>query len=119
MWCVGCVWSYALYSFIGHSSIDFNFLFLNLAETGGILIGLVVGVTQFIFMYHTQKNVNKKTISKLQSTKFILIFSVIAGVISSFFYAAVGVYWFFNNLLSLLQEVLIINTIRSSESRQT
>ena len=106
-----------LYSFIGHTAVDTGFLFTDLTETGTVGIVLLVGISQFILMYYSQKNMVTASVSKAQKIIFVAVFPLLAAGATVFFVNAVGVYWFFNNIFSILQEVLILNTIRLRENR--
>ena len=111
--------SYAetLYSSAQQIVPDFQLSLINITETGGIIAAVLVGVTQFALMYYSFKNITTATTSKTQKIIFIVIFPILAGLVSYFFVMAVAVYWFFNNVVSIIQEVLILNTIRMQEGR--
>ena len=104
-----------LYSSIVHQPIDLQFLFLSLADKGGLFIALLVGITQYVLMHFSQKHLGT-TVSKAQKIVFTVIFPIVAGLISFFFVAAVGVYWLFINLVSILQECVVLHTIRQKEN---
>ena len=104
-----------LYSSVQQIVPDFQLSLINITETGGIIAAVLVGVTQFALMYYSFKNIAMATTSKTQKIIFIVIFPILAGLVSYFFVMAVAVYWFFNNIVSIIQEVLILNTIRMQE----
>ena len=97
------------------SGFDFFFLSFNLSLKGGIIIAILIGVSQFILMYEVQKNINT-TIAKGQKIFFTIILPILVGTFSFFFIGTVGVYWFLNNCISILQEILILNKIKKSTS---
>ena len=111
------VFSYTetLYSFVPNPpSVDFTFLSVNLADSGSILIALGVGITQILLMQYMQAHITDKS-KNMQKMFFVIVLPIITAVASFFLVAAVGMYWFINNLFSILQEILIINRIRKRE----
>ena len=111
-------YSETLYSFVQSPPPIETFLFtLNLAEAGNLIIALLVGVTQAVLMWYIQKHITDQS-KKMQKMLFLIVFPIVAAVASFFFVAAVGVYWFVNNLFSILQEILVINHIRTEEMRK-
>ena len=97
------------------SGFDFFFLSFDLSLEGGILIAILVGVSQFILMYEVQKNITT-TIAKGQKAFFTIVLPVLVGVFSFFFIGTVGVYWLLNNCISILQEIIILNKIKKPTS---
>ena len=106
----------ALYGFIHHTVADTSFFLINLTDSGGLTVVLLVGISQFILMYYSQKNM-AAAVSRMQKIIFVAVFPVLAAAATPFFVNTVGIYWFFNNICSILQEVLILNTIRRRENR--
>ena len=108
-------YSETLYSSVQQIVPDLQILFLNISEPGGIIAAVLIGVTQFILGYYTYKNALMATPSKTQKIIFLGILPIFVSIASYFFVMAVAVYWFFNNIVSIMQEVLILNTIRMQE----
>ena len=96
-----------LYDFVTKPEfIDLTFLSLNTSENGGIFIATLIVVSQIILMRQTKKKggeVSKNT--KILTT----VMPIVIGVLSLSIVATVGIYWLFNNLISILQEILIKN----------
>ncbi len=106
-----------LYSFIPQNIPDFYFLSFNLTDSGSISMSVLVGVTQYILMYYSQKNVAADMISGTQKIFFLVLLPVFAGAVSFFFVTAVGLYWFVNNIISILQEVTVLKFLRIKWNR--
>ena len=104
-----------LYTIVAQPVIDFHFLLFNLMDQGIFILALLVGITQTILMYFSQKNITNATVSKTQQIVFIVVFPVLAAGVSFFFVAAVGIYWLFNNLISILQEIVVLHVVRLKE----
>ena len=99
--------SEVLYDFIsGPTVINQNFLFIDVYAAGGVVIALLVGITQHLLARIAQKKVQKTT-KKSKIESFSTIMSVLIAVFAYFMTATVGLYWLFNNMLSLLQEIYI------------
>lgn len=94
-----------LYSFIQKPEfVDFSFLSMNTAENGGIILAILITVSQIILMRQSQK----KGVESPKNVKTVmLILPFIVGLLSLTIVATVGLYWFFNNLISILQESFI------------
>ena len=105
----------ALYGFIHHTATDTIFLLIDLTDSGTLSLVALVGISQFILMYYSQKNMIATTVSRAQKILFVAVFPILAAGASLFFVNAVAVYWFFNNILSIIQEILILNTVRVRE----
>ena len=98
-----------LYDFVAQPEvIDFTLTFgslmLDTTQNGLILVALLIGVSQFILMHQTQKKggeVQKNTrILTYILPPFVAILSL--GIVTT-----IGVYWLFNNLISILQEMVV------------
>ena len=103
-----------LYDFVGKPEfIDFAFLSLNTAEKGIISIAILIGVSQLILMLQTQKKSNEAN----KNTKMLTyILPPFIALISLSLAATVSVYWLFNNIVSILQEIGIKNLSPKEES---
>ena len=97
----------ALYSFVTKPEfIDFTFFSMYTAEKGGLIIALFITLSQLILMQQMQK----KGAKKQKNTKIITaIMPIIIGALSLTIVATVGIYWLFNNLISIVQEIFIKN----------
>lgn len=107
------IYSETLYSFVKSPEfIDTNFLFINLFQSGGITLGTIVLASQVVFLWFSQKGVEAAdNVKKFQR----IIFGVL--IVVSFFaplvlVATVGAYWFCNNIISLIQEIVFLKKIR-------
>ena len=101
------------YDFVTKPEIlDFQFLSINITDQGGILIALLVGVSQIFTMYYSQKTMPQKAVKKIQKRLFLLGIPLLVMVFSYVMVVAVGVYWFFNNIITILQEILVMQKIR-------
>ena len=103
-----------LYSFVYFPEfLNTNFIFFDLFEVGGVFLGLVVVISQAVFLWLAQKGIetadNAKKFQKIIFTVLIVV-SFFAPI---FLVATVGIYWFFNNLISALQEILFLKKIRT------
>ena len=104
-----------LYRGVSQIPLNFEFLFFDLTVRGGITIALLVGLTQFVLMHYSQKNITSIN-SPIQKMLFVVVLPIFAGGVSLFLITSVGVYWFFNNILSLLQEILILQNLRNKKA---
>lgn len=105
------------FSFI-HSVLTDNALFIpklfgviNLAAKGNILLALIAGISQFIQVKQiTPKVVDKSdpNASITQATTFL--FPVITAWIGYTLIAALPLYWTISNLVSILQQSIIMNS---------
>ena len=57
--------------------------------------------------------------AKKQGAVLMIVFTALAVGVSLFFVAAIGIYWLFNNIASLLQEILVLNSVRAEENAAT
>ena len=105
-----------LYQFVSRPEfVDFFFLSQNTMEKGGIIIASLIVVSQVILMQQTKK----KGIETPKNTKILtFVLPIIIGVFSLSITATVGIYWLFNNLISILQEVFIKNATANEEPEQ-
>ena len=103
------------YSFVEVSeALDFQFLSLSIMEGGGILIALLVGISQFAVMHYSQKSMSQDPAKKGQKRMFLIGIPILVTAFSFFMVAAVGVYWFFNNMVSVIQEIVVMQKVRES-----
>ena len=107
------VFSEALYGATTAPAFDFLFLFFDLSLQGGILLALLIGGSQFVLMHEAQKNMST-TMSKGQKLFFVVAFPFLVAGASFFFAGTVGVYWFLNNCISILQEILILHRVEKA-----
>ena len=99
----------ALYNFVAQPEyIDFTFsvgsFFLDTMQNSTLAIAVLIGVSQFVLMYHTQKK-SPNTQKGMQALLYIL--PAFIAFLSLSIVATIGVYWLFNNLISILQEIII------------
>ena len=102
-----------LYGFVNEITLNFQSIVVNLTDSGGIVMALLVGITQFFVIYQSQKG---NQMDAKHGLTLLIVFTALAAGVSFFFIAAIGVYWLFNNILSLLQEVLFLNSVRAEEN---
>ena len=104
-----------LYPFIQMApEINLSFLSFNLAEGGNVLLALLVGGTQALLMYYVQKHITDKS-KQVQKMLFTVALPAVAAAASLFFPSVIGMFWLINNLLSILQEILVINRVRREQ----
>ena len=96
-----------LYDFVTRPEfLDLTFLSVNTTKNGGIILAVLIVVSQIILMRQTQK----KGEEAMKNTKILtVIMPIVIGALSLSIVATVGIYWLFNNLISILQEILIKN----------
>ncbi|MDE0243677.1 MAG: YidC/Oxa1 family membrane protein insertase [Candidatus Kaiserbacteria bacterium] len=105
------------YSFVtAPESINYTFLSSSvLFVKGGILVAVLVFLTQLLITHFTTKNTpgsGKKT----QKIIFFGVMPILIAIFSFFMTATVGLYWLFNNLVTILQEVLVMNKFRQEDA---
>ena len=106
-----------LYGFVQKPDmIEFTFLSMNMSENSGIIIAALITISQIILMRQSQK---KGSEIQGNTKMFLNILPFIVGLISLSIVATVGLYWLFNNLISILQELFIRNTSKKSEGEET
>ena len=109
-----------LYSFLRESidptQVEATFFSIDLSLRGGILIAISVMATQFFYMKISDKI--KKTKQTPGQEKFKKALLVIVAVASFFIEAALGIYWIFNNLLSIVFEILFAKRVSSKTKAQ-
>ena len=104
--------SETIYSFITNpGAVNLEFLSLNIGENGGLMIAVTVLITQAILMHYSQKGITTEAAKKMQKPLTIAI-PALVGIFSFFISGAVGIFWICNNLISILQEVLILKDMR-------
>ena len=96
----------ALYSFVAQPAvidftISFGPFFLDTMQSGVLAIAVLIGISQFVLMYQTQK---KNTNTQKNMKALIYILPALIAFLSISIVATIGVYWLFNNLVSILQE---------------
>ena len=102
-----------LYEFVQKpETIEFTFLSMNMSENSGILIAALITISQVILMRQSQKKGNEM---QGNTKMFLNILPFIVGLISLSIVATVGLYWLFNNLISILQEICIKNIKKRDE----
>ena len=107
-----------LYGFVNEITINFHSIIVNLTDPGGVIVAALVGITQFFVIHQSQKN-NNMMEAKKQGAVLMIVFTALAVGVSLFFVAAIGIYWLFNNIASLLQEILVLNSVRAEENAAT
>ena len=98
-----------LYGFVTQPAfVDFTITIssfsIDTTQNGVLLIALLIGVSQFVLMHQTQK----KGVEVQKNTKMLMyILPPFIAFLSFSVVATIGVYWLFNNLISILQEIFI------------
>ena len=96
-----------LYSFVPQPvfvdfTVGFGSFFMDTTQSGSILIAVLIGVSQVLLMRQTQqKGVGDQRTNKI----LVYILPVFISLISLSIAATIGIYWLFNNLISILQEI--------------
>ena len=108
--------------------IDFSFLGLNLGATPTwtswtILIPIISGLTSFLVGFVSQKMINRDHIKaegavKTNMNLLLYVMPIVSVIIGFGFSIAVGMYWIFSNILSIVQTVIITN-IAASKLRKS
>ena len=98
-----------LYSFVAQPAfIDFTLSVgsysFNTMQNGAIIIAILIGVSQVVLMQQTQK---KNVGDKKTNAMLLYILPVFIAFLSLSIAATIGIYWLFNNLVSILQEIAI------------
>ena len=98
-----------LYSFVAQPeyldfTLSFGSFFLDTAQSGALIIAILIGVSQFVLMRQTQKK-GPEVQKGMRALVYIL--PVFIAFLSLSIVATIGVYWLFNNLISVLQEIII------------
>lgn len=108
------VYNEALYDFVAQPEfIDLTFLSINTAENSGIPIAILITVSQLILMHQMQK----KGVGMPKNNKILtIVMPIVVGALSLKIVATVGMYWLFNNLVSILQEIFIKNLKKEPEA---
>ena len=109
-------YSEVLYNFVQKPEfIDFSFFFMDTTQNGGITLAVCIVVSQIVLMWLSQKKAGNQS----KNTKIILlVLPFVVGLFSLSIVATVGLYWLFNNLLSILQEIFIRGTVREDNHTQ-
>ena len=98
-----------LYSFVAQPVfIDFTLSVgsysLNTMQNGAIIIAILIGMSQIVLMQQTQK---KNVGDKKTNAMLLYILPVFIAFLSLSIAATIGIYWLFNNLVSIVQEIAI------------
>ena len=84
--------------------LNFGSFSVNVAESGVLVVAVLIGISQVFLMQQMQKRgVGDQKTAKL----LIYILPVFIALLSLGISATIGVYWLFNNLVSILQEIFI------------
>lgn len=84
--------------------VGFGSFSINTAESGVIAIAALIGISQIVLMQQTQK----RGIGDQKTAKVLMyILPVFIALLSLGIAATIGIYWLFNNLISILQEIFI------------
>lgn len=103
-----------LYSFVYFPEfLNTSFIFFDLFENGGVFLGLVVVISQAVFLWLAQKGIETADNTKKFQKIIFIVLIVVSFFAPIFLVATVGIYWFFNNLISALQEILFLKKIRT------
>lgn len=109
-------------------NIDFTFFGLNLAETPSIthpsaiwLIPILSGLTAFLSSYVMQKmqqskNGNNAMAGQMRTLLFVtpLMSLYFAFILPG----AIGIYWIFNNVFTMLQEIVLTKILRGKQDKK-
>ncbi len=99
----------ALYDFVAQPVfvdfiIGFGSFSINTMESGVFVVAALIGVSQVILMQQTQK----KGVGDQKTAKILIyILPIFIAFLSLGIVATIGIYWLFNNLISILQEIFI------------
>ncbi|MCY4577366.1 MAG: YidC/Oxa1 family membrane protein insertase [Candidatus Kaiserbacteria bacterium] len=98
-----------LYDFVAQPAhidftLSFGSFFLDTMQSGAIIIAVLIGVSQFVLMHQTQK---KAVTTQKNMKALVYVLPIFIAFLSLSIAATIGVYWLFNNLISILQEVFI------------
>ena len=102
-------------------SVNYAFLFSDLTLKGGFLLAFLIFLSQILLTHFTTKHAPGSGKSA-QKIIFFGVMPILIALFSFFITATVGLYWLFNNLVSILQEVAITGNVRKeseSESEQS
>lgn len=104
--------SNVFYSFVdAPSALNYAFISSHLTEQGGLFIAVMVFCTQVLLTHFTSRSMSEGGKST-QKIIFFIIMPVLVAVFSYFIVATVGVYWLFNNMVTIFQEFFVVNRIR-------
>ena len=104
-----------LYSFVNEPSfLVTDFLFFDLTGNGGIILATLVALSQMLLLWYLAKTSRSTGTEKLVLKFMFYFLTLISFVVTIFFVSLIGVYWLLNNLISLLQEVLLLSKIRKA-----
>lgn len=98
-----------LYGFVAQPAftdfiINVGSFSLNTAESGVLVIAVLIGISQIVLMQQSQK----KGVGDQKAAKaLIYILPLLIAFLSLGIVATIGIYWLFNNLVSILQEIFI------------
>ena len=96
-----------LYSFVAQPefvdfTVGFGSFLLDTTQSGSILVAILIGVSQVLLMRQTQrKGVGDQKTNKI----LVYVLPVFIAFLSLSIAATIGIYWLFNNLVSILQEI--------------
>ena len=102
-------YSDVLYDFVTQPAfVDFTIGFgsfsVNTTESGVVIVAALIGISQVILMQQTQK----KGVGDKKTAKVLgYVLPVFIALLSLGISATIGIYWLFNNLISILQEIFI------------
>ena len=98
-----------LYDFVAQPAIidfvvGFGSFSINTEESGVLVVAVLIGISQVVLMRQTQK----KGVGDQNTAKILMyILPVFIAFLSLGISATIGIYWLFNNLISILQEIFI------------
>ncbi len=110
----------AKYSFVNAAEyIDFSFVGIDLLTTGSLSLAVLILLTQFYLIKMTQQKTKgeKKTVKKGNfnfEKQMLYGLPAVASVVSFFIGNIVGFYWLSNNIISIVQDRIILSRIRDS-----
>ena len=107
----GEVFQYAdvLYDFVAQPAfvdfvIGFGSFSVDTTESGVLIVAVLIGISQVVLMRQSQK----RSVGDQKTAKMLMyILPVFIAFLSLGIVATIGIYWLFNNLISILQEIFI------------
>ena len=107
----GEVFQYAdvLYDFVAQPAfvdfaVGFGSFSVDTTESGVLIVAVLIGISQVVLMRQLQK----RSVGDQKTAKMLMyILPVFIAFLSLGIVATIGIYWLFNNLISILQEIFI------------
>ena len=111
------LFSEVLYSTLSIPELDFFILSFNLMNQGGIIMALLVGLSQALFIVYLQANISSLNIKTTQKFLLIIVLPLVATSVAFFFNALIGLFWTLSNLIAVLQEILLVNLLKKKSQK--